>query len=409
MYLRLIAVLLATVLVGLPAPSTAETTDWPQYRGPNRDGLSTETGLLTQWGAEGPAVAWRTKLGGGYSGLAVADGKIFTLYSDDRREWLGAFSATDGKALWQVDLDKEFTNQFGNGPRSTPLIADGVVYTVSSLGALTARKTTDGSEIWTRNLKRLYGAGIPTWGISASPILIDGKLILDVGGSKGRGTVAFDATTGKEAWTANTGIAGYSAPIEVTIAGQRQVISFAGKQVVGLNPTDGDVLWTHAWRTDYDVNAATPIFVGPDKVFIASGYNVGGALLHIEKAGNAWNVDEVWKTSRMQNQFSSAVLVDGTIYGFDNKFLRAADLASGEILWSARGFGHGSLMWADGHLIILGDKGDLAIAKATPEGYEEVAKAKPLSGKHWTVPTLHDGRLLVRNEQELVAFELRSK
>ncbi|MEM8962512.1 MAG: PQQ-binding-like beta-propeller repeat protein [Acidobacteriota bacterium] len=402
--------LLATASALVLASSiSVHATDWHQYRGPDRDGRSTETNLSFEWPKDGPTVAWRVPLGSGFSALTAVDGTIYTLYGKDERTWLGAFAADTGKQRWQVDIDKEFTDQynFGDGPRSTPLVHAGVVYTASSRGTLTARKSADGSEIWSRDLATDFAIELPTFGLSASPLLIDGRLILEIGGNEGRGTVAFDIASGKEIWTADTGKAGYSSPVEVTIDDQRQVVIFAGKQVVGLEPASGTILWTHPWETGYDVNAATPIFVAPDQLYVASGNDVGGGLLEIARRDGAWVVEEVWKSRKLQNHYHSSVLADGTIYGYHNELLTAADVATGKVSWKQRGFGHGTVVWADGHLILLGVEGDLAIAKADPERYDEVARAKPLEGKHWTVPTLHRGHLLIRNESELVAFDLR--
>mgnify|MGYP001826399667 FL=1 len=176
--------------------------------------------------------------------------------------------------------------------------------------------------------------------------------------------------------------------------------------VVGVDVSDGRRLWWIQWKTRYDVNAATPVFVAPDKIYLSSGYGVGGALIRLVPSGDTFDIYEVWRTRRMKNQFSSAIAVGGALYGFDNSIFKSLRLEDGEENWSARGFGHGSLFYADGHLVVLGERGKLALVKASPEAFEEVASAQIFSAKAWTVPTLSDGRLYLRNEREMLAVDL---
>jgi hypothetical protein len=184
------------------------------------------------------------------------------------------------------------------------------------------------------------------------------------------------------------------------------VIFFTGSRLVAVAPDDGKPLWDVRWKTSYDVNAATPIFIPPDRLFVASGYDTGAALFRIEGGGGTARAEELWRTRGMKNQFSSSIYKDGYLYGFDNAILKCLDAATGEERWKARGFGHGSLTYADGHLIVLGDRGDLALVEATPEAYREKGRAAVLSGKCWTVPTLAGGRLYLRNEREIVALDV---
>ncbi|MFP5286902.1 MAG: PQQ-binding-like beta-propeller repeat protein, partial [Thermoanaerobaculia bacterium] len=195
--------------------------------------------------------------------------------------------------------------------------------------------------------------------------------------------------------------AGYSAPIAITVRGVRQVIVFTADAILSISPKDGRLFWRSGWKTDYDVNAATPIFLPPDKLFVSSGYGTGSALLQI----NRTNVVEVWRSKDMKNQFSSSVLHNGVIYGFDNATLKAMDAATGAERWKQRGFGHGSLILAGGHLVVLSDRGKLALVQATPEAYRELGTAQVLEGKCWTAPSLADGRLYVRNEEQLIALD----
>jgi outer membrane protein assembly factor BamB len=249
---------------------------------------------------------------------------------------------------------------------------------------------------------------MPQWGISTSPLVEGDLLLIDVGGRPGAALVALAKGTGLAKWTTEEDQPGYSAPIAVTIAGKRQIVFFTGSRLLGVAPDDGKTLWEVRWRTSYDVNAATPIFIPPDKVFVASGYDTGSGLFRIAVDGAGLRADQLWRSPGMKNQFSSSIHHQGTLYGFDNAILKAVDAASGEERWKARGFGHGSLTMADGHLFVLGDRGKLALVEATPAEYREKGGFQVVEGKCWTVPTLADGRLYVRNEREVVALDVRA-
>jgi outer membrane protein assembly factor BamB len=401
-----VLVLAAALAAGTAASAGAVAADWPQFRGPHRDGISAETGLATRWPDGGPAVLWRTPLGEGYSGLSVVGGRLFTLFSDDRDELVVALDAATGKELWRFRLDGKYSDGQGNGPRSTPTVDDGVVYALGARGRLAALDAATGKPKWNQDLKATFGARVPTWGVATSPLVEGDLLLLDVGGRPGAALVALHKRNGVVAWTSETDRAGYAAPITVTIAGRRQVIFFTGSRLVGVALEDGRPLWDVGWSTSYDVNAATPIFIAPDQVFIASGYDTGAALFKIGGDGQTLRATEVWRTRGMKNQFSSSIYKDGYLYGFDNAILRCLDAKNGEEQWKARGFGHGSLTYADGHLIVLGDRGNLALVEATPAEYREKATAQALTGKCWTVPTFADGRLFLRNEREVVALDV---
>ncbi|HEY9421618.1 MAG TPA: PQQ-binding-like beta-propeller repeat protein, partial [Thermoanaerobaculia bacterium] len=336
---------------------TALAADWPQFRGPNRDGISRETGLLKSWPAGGPKVLWKAPIGEGYSHLVVSKGRLFTMSGEGSNDVAAAYDAATGKPVWKTPLGSKFINDQGNGPRSTPTVDGDMVYTLTATGRLAALKAADGKKVWEHDLRAQFGAQPPQWGISTSPLVEGNLLLVDVGGSGGKALVAFDKKTGKTVWTSQNEQAGYSAPIAITVGGVRQVIFFTGRAVLSVSPKDGKLFWRVPWRTDYDVNAATPIFVAPDKLYISSGYGTGAALFKIKVAGGKVSADEVWQSRKMKNQFSSSVLHNGHIYGFDNSVLKAISVATGEEVWKESGFGHGSLILADGHLVVLSERG----------------------------------------------------
>jgi outer membrane protein assembly factor BamB len=394
----------AVAVLGLGLASDAASADWPQFRGPRRDGTSTETGLITTWPAEGPSVRWRTALGGGYSSIAVAGGKIFTMFSVGDDEFVGCFDAATGAERFRVRVDSAWKDRFGDGPRATPTVDGATVFTLSSRGKLHALAAADGASLWTHDLPTEYGAEAPQWGFASSPLVEAGLLLVDVGGKNGSGLMAFDKATGREAWRSQRTQAGYAAPVAFDAAGVRHAVFFTGKSVIAVRPKDGGLLWQVPWETSWDVNAATPIFIPPDKVFVSSGYDHGAAVYRIAASEGGASVSAVWQNREMKNRFSSSVLAGEHIYGFDEKTLKCIDARTGETRWQVRGLGHGSLILADGQLIVLGDEGTLLLVEATAEDYRERSRAQVFDGKTWTVPALSDGTLFLRDEREMVAL-----
>jgi outer membrane protein assembly factor BamB len=404
---RCFALVCAVGLLLFDVAAEQQSADWPQFRGPLRDGTSAETGLLQQWPASGPRELWRVPLGGGFSGLSVSAGRIFTMFGKGGSEYVVSLDADTGKELWRVKTDANFKDMFGNGPRSTPTVTEAIVYALSGRGRLFAFSTEDGRELWSRDLREDYGASTPRWGFSTSP-LIEGELLLvDVGGQGGGSIVAFHRRNGKEVWRSANDKAGYSSPIAIDVGELRQVLFFTGRNLVSVSPSDGRVYWQVPWTTSHDVNAATPVFIAPDRVFVSSGYDVGGAVLRITAADGKAAVQEVWRNREMKNKFSSSVLHGVHLYGFDEGTLKCVDVTDGSTRWRQRGFGHGSLIYADGHLIVLGNKGQLALVEATPEAFREESRANIFDGKTWTSPALSGGRLFLRDEKQVVALELR--
>ena len=400
----------ASGLAALLAVSAAAAQGWPQYRGPNRTGISKETGLRTEWPQDGPPVLWRTPLGDGYSGIAVAGDRVFTMYAGGDDEFVACYDVRTGKEIWKVRTDENRFDDQGSGPRSTPTVDGEIVYALGAKGMLFALTAANGKKVWSKDLKVEYGARVPRWGVSTTPLVEGDLLLVDVGGKAGKSLVALDKKTGRTRWTAYDDKPGYSSPIAVTIHGVRQIISFAGTSLVSVSAEDGKVLWTIPWTTSYDVNAAVPVFVPPDKVFISSGYDKGAGLFRVRAdADGRLEVEDVWKSRVMKNHFNSSVLYGGHLFGFDNGTLKCVDAHTGEEKWAQRGFAKGSLIVADGHLVIFSESGLLALAEATPSGYVEKARAQILKGRTWTMPSLAAGTLYLRNQEELVALDISRK
>lgn len=407
MHFLSVSILVAGIaLPGLALLGAPEDTTWPRYRGPTLDGVSPETGLLKTWPEGGPKVLWTTPLGDGYSGITVAGERVYTMYSTADGEFVASFDTADGKEVWRVRLDENRKDQFGDGPRSTPALDGEMLYALGARGILMAVNADSGAKVWSKDLKEEFDAQVPQFGVSTSP-LVEGDLVLVNAGGKPNGSlVALDKKTGATRWKAYSDKPGYSTPLPVDFQGVRQVLFFAGSSLVSVTPEDGTVLWSVPWKTSYDINAAMPVLVAPDKVFISSSYDTGAAVYQVKKNGSAWETKEVWKSNVMKNHFSSSILYDGYLYGFDDGTLKCINALTGEESWKQRGFAKGSLLLADGHLLVFSEKGLLALVEATPASYKEKARAQILEGRTWTMPSLAGGNLYLRNQKEMVALEI---
>lgn len=388
-----------------PPPGDGPSGSWPQWRGPQRDGSAASQGLLDAWDAQGPPVLWRRPLGEGLGGIAVADGKALVLAADSGKEFLVALDARRGDELWRTTLGKTFLDGHGNGPRTTPLIADGKVYAHGSR-RLVATDLETGKIIWQHAL-----AEPPEWGYSSSPLLVDERLIVHskLAGDEASDTavLALDRHSGDLLWSSEAGHPGYASPLVAELAGRRQIVSFIGEGLAGLDPITGQRLWHFPWKTSYNVNAADPLLLSDDRIFISSGYQNGAALLAITTdATGALEANPVWNSRSMKNHFSSSVRVGDHLYGFDNATFKCISIADGQTLWRERGFGKGSLIVADDKLIVLTDDGWLVLLDPTPNGYVELGRVEVLEGDSWTPPSLAGQWLYVRDHQDIVCLNL---
>jgi outer membrane protein assembly factor BamB len=380
--------------------------DWPQWRGPKQDGISHETGLLDQWPEKGPAELWRVPLGNGFSGVSVVGERAFTLYGANDGEFAAAYGVADGKCRWKTRLSDLLKNDsYGDGPRATPAIEAGRVYALSGSGAVRCLDAANGHVVWGCDLLQKFGGKPPEYGYSASPVVMGNMLVVVAGAGKGNSLVAFDKANGNVLWTALDDKIGYSTPCEVTIDGVRQIIVLMGEAIVGISPADGKEYWRQEWKTELDANVATPI-VSKNQLFISTGYSTGCAVFSLSAKGGKPSAKKLWANKEMKNYFSTSVLLDGFLYGFNNNKLTCLDFRTGKTRWKTGGFNRGSLLAADGKLIIYGDQGILALAEISPDAYKDLAKFKFCDERTWTVPTLSGGRLFLRNEKELACLKV---
>lgn len=412
---------LAVCSTGLPAhasiPSTK--TDWPQFLGPSRDGQSPESRLLTRWPAEGPKVVWRAKGGQGYSGIAVSENRLFTIIGEGEgaqgSEYVVSLDAATGKEVWRFPSGPLYVDRSGNGngPRATPIVDEARVYVISGTGKLFALDRATGKPVWQHDLKGEMGsAGASDGSFASSPLIEGDLLIVEVGGNEEKpgknAYAAFDRKTGAVRWTAENDVAAFAAPVAITAAGTRQIVFFSATGLVSVSPADGKVFWRFPWKTQFNVNAATPTPLPGDRLFVSSGYDVGSAVLRLTaKPGGGVGVEEIWRSRVLKSTFATTIHRDGHLYGFDKATLKCIEAETGKEKWLGRGYGVGNLIYADGHLIVLSDRGELALVEATPAEFREVAKAKVLEGRTITPPSLAGGKLYVRNNaDEIVCVDL---
>jgi outer membrane protein assembly factor BamB len=379
----------------------ASGADWPQFRGPNRDGISRETG----WFKEGVAVraVWSNEVGAGYSGVAVKGGRLYTMGHAQGKDAVRCLDAATGKPLWSY----EYPCGGGSypGPRCTPTVEGGKVFTLSREGLLLCLEAEKGAVVWQSDLAKEIGVEGPKWGLASSPLIVDDLVLVNVG-TRG---LAADKATGAVRWNSGGSGASYASPVLFKQSGVPAVLIFNARSLAAAELATGKELWTHAWRTDWDVNAPDPIVTG-DQVLITTGYGRGAALLSV--AGDKPKV--IWENQDLSSQFSSLVLVDGCLYGISGNVgggeARCLDPATGAIKWSGANTGFGSLMVADGKLIILNEKGSLIVASAAPDAYKELWNQKVLNGVCWTVPSLCNGLIYCRNDKgRLVCLDLSGK
>ncbi len=321
---------------------------------------------------------------------------------------MAAYDVATGRELWTNAWSGAFREMMGgDGPRATPTWHDGRIYALGGSGELRALDAATGKVLWRTNILTDASATNLQWGMSAAPLVVDDAVVVLPGGANGNSVVAYDRATGKRAWSALDDTASYASPMLVTLGGVRQILVFSASRLVSLAADGHAVLWEFPWTTQYGVNASQPLLLGNDRLFVSTGYGSGAAAIQLTKEGDRFSVRELWRTNRMKNQFTSSLLHDGFIYGLDESILACIDAATGDIRWKGGRYGYGQVMLASGHLLILSESGDLALVRATPEAHVELAVFPVLEGKTWNHPAMAGGYLLVRNLNEMAAFDLR--
>jgi outer membrane protein assembly factor BamB len=385
--------------------------DWPQWQGPDRTRLSKETGLLKAWPAAGPALVWRaTGLGGGYGSMAVAGDRVFVQGARGRTSVVIALNRADGKEVWSKALGAAQADDRGPGPRGTPTVDGDRLYVLSENGDLLCVKT-DGTAVWQRNILRDFRGRQPNWLISESP-LVDGAHVIVTPGGPGAGIVKLDKTTGATVWSTKelSDPASYSSIIAADVSGVRTYLAFTAAAGVGVRASDGKVMFRYPNAANYVANVATPIFSN-NKVFFSSAYGTGGGLLDLTVQNGEVRAKEAYFTRSMNNHHGGVLLADGYLYGFNDSILVCLDFATGKMMWRDRSVGKGSVTFADGHLYIQGEDNIIGLAEATPAGYREKGRFRiPDKGlPSWAHPVVSDGRLYVRNQDTILAYDIKAR
>jgi len=408
MQLHTFSILLA--LSGAVAVGTPVEVDWPQWRGPGRTGVSSESGLLKEWPKPGPPSAWSiSSLGHGYGTVALQADRIYVQGTRDKESVVFCLNRADGKMIWVKALGMTLDQDKGPGPRGTPTVDGERVYALSEAGDLACLKTHDGSIAWSRNILRDFGGRNPNWHISESPLIDGNNLVVTPGGYKA-GVVALDKMTGKTAWTAQelSDPAAYSSCIVINVGGVRAVTTLTANAAVGVRATDGRLLWRYQRVANSTANVATPIF-HDNKVFYTTAYGTGCALLSLIPQNDVINAQEVYFSREMMNHHGGVILVNGYLYGFSNTILTCMEFATGKAMWKNRSVGKGSLTYADGNLYVLGEDNILGLVQATPSGYFEKGRFQiaDQGWPSWAHPVICGAKLYLRNQGTLTCYDVK--
>ncbi len=381
--------------------------DWPQWRGPARDGRSAETGLAAEWPAGGPALLWQAEiLGEGYASFAVVGGRLYTQGQKDGRQFVIALDAATGKLIWQTANGDTYADGRGGGPRGAPTLDNGRLYALGSSGNLLCLDAASGKQVWEVNLLRKYGARNIRWGLSESP-LIDGEKIIVSPGGRGAAVVALNKSDGSLIWKSESDEAGYSSAVVAEAGGVRMYVLLTGDAAIGLRADSGELLWRYSKVANGTANIATPIVKG-NHVFVSSDYGTGCALLKLSRDGAGVRADEVYFSRDMRNHYSSSVLVGEYLYGFSSRIFTAMNFMTGEVGWKDRSVGKGQVIFADGKLFLQGEDGIVGLVTPDPGEYKEISRFEVGRGKYptWTLPVIADGRLYIRDQDLLRCYDV---
>ena len=398
--------------VGLLCTLALSAQDWPQFLGPTRNGVYAGPPLAKSWPAGGPAVAWRKEVGAGFAGPVVAQGKLILFHRQRNLEIVEALDATTGRPLWSFEYRTAYRDDFGfdEGPRGMPAVAGGRVFTFGAEGMLHALDFATGKKIWSADLRQMFGSDKGFFGFACSPLVDENRVLLNAGGRQGAGIAAFDAATGKALWTATNDEAGYSSPVVATLGGVRRGLFLTRAGLVDADLATGKIRFQFPWRSrsQASVNAAAPVVIGDDLVFLSASYDTGAVLLQVQgnEARKVWASDEA-----LSNHYATSVFKDGYLYGYHGRqefgqSLRAIEAKTGKVVWSEDGFRAGTVTLAGDLLVLLREGGELVLAPASPQGFRPLARAPLLPATVRAYPALADGRLYARNERTLVCVRL---
>ena len=399
----------SNALAAPPAPGAPpRVADWPGFRGPRRDGAIPHVRIAADWSATPPVELWRRSVGPGWSSFAVDHDLIYTQEQRGDDEVVTCYRASSGEPVWiHRDPARFWESNAGAGPRATPTLIDGRLYTFGATGIVNALNAEDGAVVWSRSAASDAKRKVPAWGFAGSPLVVGDLVIVAASGV----LVAYDRATGGPRWLGPKGGGGYSSPHLLTVDGVAQVLLLNGAGVIGVAPSDGKLLWEHKWRGDGIVQ---PAVTADGDILLGTGSGLGAdAGMGIRRIGVAqgvrgWTADERWTSAGLKPYFNDFVVHDGHAFGFDGSILSCIDLKDGKRKWKGGRYGHGQLLLLSDQnvLLVLSEGGELALVKAAPDQFTELARFKAVEGKTWNHPVLAGDVLLVRNDQEMAAFRL---
>ncbi|QDT27260.1 outer membrane biogenesis protein BamB [Gimesia panareensis] len=400
---------------------TAEQGSWTSFLGNLRNGISQETGLNVNWNEHKPAVLWREPLGGGYSSMVIANGRLWTMATHLNHDYVVCLDALSGKKLWSTRAAPTYLDhqRQARGPRSTPTWHEGKLFCLLPAGDLLCLTADTGRIRWKINIFQVSGAPrqeqktIYYWGMSASPLIEGDLVIVQPGGSANNSVIAVNKDTGKLVWSSGNDPPGYASPIVIEAENQRQLIVPTGQSILSLNPKEGSLLWRVVWGNKYNCNCATPVW-NDDSLFISSAYGTGCMRFALTQQNEELRPISRWKNLSLQNQFATSIIKDGFIYGPHGDLAtvtyRCLDLQRGEVQWMSRRVGKCTQIAAQDHLICLTEQGTLVLVEANPTEYREKGKLTGLlEFKAWANPALANGRLYLRDEKRILCLDLQQK
>lgn len=398
----------------VPLDASVGSEDSPYFRGMYHDGTTPGSPENSDWARQELQKLWQFPIGGGHAGISVGGMIAVTIEQRNEYEVIVAYDSMNGKARWVHQYQSKFHHSEpmgGDGPRTTPVIYQGMVYVLGAQGHLHCLQANTGKVMWSTNILVDAGARNLEWGMSGSPLIVQDRIYVNPGidpeKNTDRAVICYDRLTGKQIWARGSDGAGYASLMNVKLAGVDQLLQFDAAGLKGIDLNDGKQLWLYPWRTSFDMNCAQPIVTGEDTVFLSSEVSNGGALVKVSQEGGQWKVNELWKTRYMGIKFTNAVLHEGHIYGLSNGYLTCINVKTGERIWKARqSYGNGQVLIAGSVLVITTEQGQLALAEANPVQFTELKRLPVFSGRTWNVPAIARGRLYMRNHQEMACIKL---
>lgn len=389
-------------------PLVLSAGDWPEFRGPRRDGIVLDTPIAADWMNSPPKLLWKQRIGPGWGSFCVIGDHLFSQEQRGDDEAVVCYSAIDGHEQWvHIDSTRFWEVVGGAGPRATPTFHEGRLYTLGANGLLNCLNATSGKKIWSVAAEKTADAKTPMWGFSGSPLIVGELVLVLMGSPSGSSLLAFDASSGEERWASGPGTHSYSSAQRANIAGVEQVLSMTNAGLAALNPVDGTILWEHAWPIDDGYRAIQPL-VTDDTVLIGSPANFGCRLIRVTHAGNTWTTAKVWDSVEIKPNFNDYISLDGHLYGFDGNVFACIDLMTGKRRWKRGryGFGQVLLVQPQNLLVIQAESGEVALVEANSKSFVELGKFPALEGKTWNHPVIARGKLFVRNGEEMACFDV---